>query len=377
LFAGFSIKSVIVVVIIGMISAVIIAAQGNNNFINSFLMHGKQLSAKALPSSSSSFSLTQTIAIPNVNGRIDHMAIDIKGQKLFVAELENNSLDVVDLKAAKRIHSISNNNNNYNYNNRLLNEPQAVVFIPELNRIFVSNGQDGTVDVFDAKSFGFIKKIKLPSDDADNMRYDPSSKLVYVGYGEGSLGIINATNYNIIGNIRLSGHPESFQIEGENGISGQNQRRIFVNVPQSNSIEVVDSQKRMISKTWTITNPQNNFPMALDEVNHRLFVGTRDPPKLMVFDTNSGKVVTILDTAMDSDDIFYDATKKRIYVSCGEGFVNVFQQQEDANHYHAIATVTTAQGARTSLFVPELHSFYLAVPHIGNQESKILVYQVA
>ena len=97
----------------------------------------------------------------------------------------------------------------------------------------------------------------------------------------------------------------------------------------------------------------------------------------MVFDTNSGKVVTILDTAMDSDDIFYDATKKRIYVSCGEGFVNVFQQQEDANHYHAIATVTTAQGARTSLFVPELHSFYLAVPHIGNQESKILVYQVA
>src|SRR5919198_1651708 len=356
-----------------MISAVIIAAQGNNNFINSFLMHGKQLSAKALPSSSSSFSLTQTIAIPNVNGRIDHMAIDIKGQKLFVAELENNSLDVVDLKAAKRIHSISNNN----YNNRLLNEPQAVVFIPELNRIFVSNGQDGTVDVFDAKSFGFIKKIKLPSDDADNMRYDPSSKLVYVGYGEGSLGIINATNYNIIGNIRLSGHPESFQIEGENGISGQNQRRIFVNVPQSNSIEVVDSQKRMISKTWTITNPQNNFPMALDEVNHRLFVGTRDPPKLMVFDTNSGKVVTILDTAMDSDDIFYDATKKRIYVSCGEGFVNVFQQQEDANHYHAIATVTTAQGARTSLFVPELHSFYLAVPHIGNQESKILVYQVA
>src|ERR687888_973795 len=131
-----------------MISAVIIAAQGNNNFINSFLMHGKQLSAKALPSSSSSFSLVQTIVIPNVNGRIDHMAIDIRGQKLFVAELGNNSLDIIDLKAAKRVHSISNNG--------LLNEPQGVVFIPELNRIFVSNRQDGTVDVFDAKSFSLI-----------------------------------------------------------------------------------------------------------------------------------------------------------------------------------------------------------------------------
>ena len=207
------------------------------------------------------------------------------------------------------------------------------------------------------------------------MRYDPNSKLVYVGYGEGSLGIISATNYNIIGNIRLSGHPESFQIEGEKGIPGQNQRRIFVNVPQSNSVEVVDSQKHMVSNTWTITNAQNNFPIALDEVNHRLFVGTRDPPKLMVFDTNSGKVVSVLDIANDADDIFYDTAKKRIYVSCGEGFINIFQQQ-DANHYNAITTVPTAQGARTSLFVPELHRFYLAVPHIANQESKILVYQV-
>ena len=122
----------------------------------------------------------------------------------------------------------------------------------------------------------------------------------------------------------------------------------------------------MVSNTWTITNAQNNFPMALDEANHRLFVGTRDPPKLMVFDTNSGKVISILDIANDADDIFYDAAKKRIYVSCGEGFVNIFQQQ-DADHYNAIVSVPTAQGARTSLFVPELHRFYLAVPHIANQ----------
>jgi DNA-binding beta-propeller fold protein YncE len=348
----------------------VIAVQGNNNIINSLLVHSKQLSAKALPSSSTSspFSLVQTIVIPNVNGRIDHMAIDIRGQKLFVAELGNNSLDVIDLKEAKRIQSVGSNNVG------LLNEPQSVLFIPELNRIFVSNGQDGTVDVFDANSFSFIKEVKLPSDDADNMRYDPNSKLVYVGYGEGSIGIINATNYNIVGSIRLSGHPESFQIENEKQAIEQKQR-IFVNVPRSNSIEVSDSQNRTVSKTWPIINAQNNFPMAIDEINHRLFVGTRDPPKFIVFDTNSGKAISVLDIANDADDIFYDAAKKHIYVSCGEGFINIFQQQ-DANHYSALTDVPTAQGARTSLFVPELHSFYVPVPHIGNQESKILVYQV-
>ena len=192
--ASLKISAIVGIIVIAV--AVIFAVQGYHNIINSLLLDGKQLSAKAFlpPSStpSSGLILIQTIAIPNVDGRIDHMAIDIRGQRLFVAELGNNSLDVIDLKAAKRIYSISNNE-------RLLNEPQSVVFIPELNRIFVSNGQDGTVDVFDAKSFRFIKKIKLPSDDADNMRYDPNSKLVYVGYGEGSLGIINTTNYNITG----------------------------------------------------------------------------------------------------------------------------------------------------------------------------------
>jgi DNA-binding beta-propeller fold protein YncE len=360
----FSIISAIVV-----ITVMVIAVQGSNNIINSLLVHSKQFSTEALPSSTSSpFSLVQTIVIPNVNGRIDHMAIDIRGQRLFVAELGNNSLDVIDLKEVKRIHSISNNE-------RLLNEPQSVLFIPELNRIFVSNGQDGTVDAFDAKSFRFIKKIKLPSDDADNMRYDANSRLIYVGYGDGSLSIINTTNYNIVGDIKLSGHPESFQIEQEKkGVSGQNQR-IFINVPESNSVEVIDSQKQTTSQTWRIVNAQNNFPMALDETNHRLFVGSRHPPKLIVFDTDSGKVISVLDIGKDSDDIFYDATKKRIYVSCGEGTVNIFQQQ-DASHFHSISNFGTAPGARTSLFVPDMRLFYVAVPHIGNQESRILVYQV-
>lgn len=322
-----------------------------------------QLSIKV----SSLLKLIQTIPVPNVNGRIDHMAVSIlRGQTLlFVAEIENITLDIIDLNASKRIHSIGNG---------LLNEPQGVIFIPEFNRIYVSNGQDGSVDIFNAKSFSFVKKIKLSSgDDADNIHYDPNSKLVYVGYGEGALAIINAYNDSVVGNIQLAAHPESFQIEEQKNLI---LHRIFINVPASNSIAVVDSEKRMVSATWPIINAQNNFPMALDEVNHRLFIGTRDPSKLMVFDTDSGKVISSLNIAKDPDDIFYDAAKKRIYVSCGEGFINIFQQQ-DANHYNPIASIATAPGARTSLFVPELNRFYLAVPHLGNQESEILVYQIA
>jgi len=316
----------------------------------------------------SSLALIQSIPIPNVNGRIDHMAVDITGGEklLFVAELENNSLDIIDLNAGRRIHSIDNG---------LLNEPQGVVFIPEFGRIFVSNGQDGSVDVFDVKSFNLNKNIKLPSGDADNIRYDPNNRLIYVGYGEGSLGIINATNDDIVGDIKLPAHPESFQVEEANKSSESHYKRIFVNVPDSNSIVVVDKQKGIILTTWSIPNAQNNFPMALDEANHRLFIGTRDPAKLIVFDTDSGKVVSSQNIAQDPDDIFYDAAEKRLYVSCGEGFINIFQKQ-DANHYNPIGSIPTAPGARTSLFVPELNRFYVAVPHQGSIESEIRVYKV-
>jgi len=325
--------------------------------------YGKQLPANG---SSSSLALIQTIPIPNVNGRIDHMAVDIAGRQklLFIAELGNNSLDIIDLNAGKRIHSIGNG---------LFNEPQGVVFLPESGRIFVSNGQDGSVDVFDVKSFNLNKNIKLPSNDADNMRYDSGSMLVYVGYGQGALGVINATADTIVGDIKLTAHPESFQIEANKPAEAHN--RIFVNVPDSNSVAVVDRQKGTLLTTWSIPNAQNNFPMALDESNHRLFIGTRDPARLIVFDTDSGKVVSSLNIAGDPDDIFYDAAKKRLYVSCGEGFINIFQQQ-DANHYNPIGSIPTAPGARTSLFVPELNRFYVAVPHQGSQESEIRVYKV-
>jgi len=221
--------------------------------------------------------LIQTIPLPNVEGRIDHMAVDLKGQRLFVAALGNNTVEVLDLRAGKHIHSITG-----------LHEPQGVGFIPEFNRIFVANANSGACDVFDGSSFKLIKTIKF-SDDADNIRYDTSARRVYVGYGSGGLGIIDAANSDHIGDIKLDGHPESFQLEK----SGP---RIFVNIPTSQKIVVLDREKRATITSWPTAGATANFPMALDETHHRLFVGFRKPAKLTVFDTESGKVVTNLDS---------------------------------------------------------------------------------
>ncbi len=300
--------------------------------------------------------LVQTIPLPNVEARIDHLAVDIKGQRLFVAALGNNTLEVIDLRMGKRIHSITR-----------LREPQGVVFIPEFNKAFVANGEDGRLEIFDGDSFKLMSSIKL-SDDTDNIRYDPVTRYIYVGYGEGALGIIDTMSGKRIGDIKLEGHPESFQIEK----SGS---RIFVNVPTAKHIAVVDREKRIVVAKWPLTDAQANFPMALDETNHRLFIGSRSPPKLIVFDTESGKVVTDLDIDRDPDDIFYDAVHKRIYISCGEGFINVFQQH-DANHYNKIARIPTASGARTSLFVPELNRLYLAIPHHAGKGAEIGIYEI-
>jgi DNA-binding beta-propeller fold protein YncE len=301
--------------------------------------------------------LIQAIPLHNVEGRIDHMAVDLKGQRLFVAALGNNTVEVLDLRADKHIHSITG-----------LHEPQGVGFIPEFNRIFVANAKSGACDVFDGSSFKLIKTIKF-SDDADNIRYDATARRVYVGYGSGGLGIIDAANSDQIGDIKLDGHPESFQLEK----SGP---RIFANIPTSQKIVVLDREKRATITSWPTAGATANFPMALDETHHRLFVGFRKPPRLVVFDTESGKAVAHLDSPGDADDIFYDNSRRRIYVSGGDGSIGIFQQN-DADHYKTMTKIPTASGARTSLFVPELSRFYLAVPHRGAQTAEVRVYEAA
>lgn len=299
--------------------------------------------------------MVQTIPLPNVEGRIDHLTVDLKGQRLFIAALGNNTVEVVDLRAGERSQSIGG-----------LNEPQGIGFVPEFNKLFVANAKSGACDVFVGSSLKRMKTIKF-SDDADNIRHDVATGRVYVGYGDGALGIIDASTVDRITEIKLKGHPESFQLEK----SGP---RIFVNIPTVKQIAVVDREKRAVISAWPTGDLTANYPMALDETHHRLFVGFRRPARLLVFDTESGKVVDNLESPGDADDIFYDGSRRRVYVVGGEGSIGVFRQT-DANRHEPMAKIPSASGARTALFVPELDRLYVAVPHRGAQRAAVAVYE--
>lgn len=298
----------------------------------------------------------QTIPLPGVEGRIDHFGVDVQGQRLFVSALGNNTLEVLDLQHGKRLTSITG-----------LREPQGVLFVPEENKLFVANGDDGTCRVFDGSFYKLLATVNFASD-ADNVRYDAERKQIYVRYGEGALGILDTTTGQKVADIPLRAHPESFQLEK----SGP---RIFVNLPNANhTIAVVDRSKRFVIATWPV-GAHANFPLALDEADHRLFVVTRKPATLVVLDTESGKQVASYPAVGDADDAFYDAVRKRVYISGGEGFIDIFAQS-NPGHYHPAGRIPTGSGARTSLFVPELNRLYLAVPHRGNQKAGIRIYEV-
>src|SRR6516225_1668166 len=190
----------------------------------------------------------QTIPLANVEGRIDHMGVDVQTQRLFVAALGNNTVEVLDLRAGKRITSITG-----------LREPQGVFFVPKENKLFVANGDDGTCRVFDGSSYKLLQTVHFPSD-ADNVRYDAAPNQIYVGYGEGALGVLDAATSKKLADIALRAHPESFRLE-ESGL------RVFVNLPNANhTIAVVDRSKRSVVAAWQL-EAQANFPMALDEAD--------------------------------------------------------------------------------------------------------------
>lgn len=300
--------------------------------------------------------LEKTIQLPDVQGRIDHMSIDVKGQRLFVSALGNHTLEVIDLKAGKRTNTIPG-----------LQEPQGALYVPGSDRLYVASSKDGTVKIFDATQLKLLKTVDY-GDDADNLRYDSSRERVYVGFGDGALGELDSDGRKI-GEIKLDSHPESFQLE-------KNSARIYVNLPKSRKIAVLDREKGTVLTTWGTGMSFNNYPMALDEQNHRLFVVTRLPARLLVLDTGSGKIVQTLSAVGDCDDVFYDQSRKRIYASGGEGAISVFEQQ-DADHYKEVARIATVKGARTSFFSPDLSRLYLAVRRQGSSPAMIQVFEAS
>jgi DNA-binding beta-propeller fold protein YncE len=297
--------------------------------------------------------LEKKIPLGEVRGRIDHLAVDLKRTRLFVAELENDSVAIVDLDAGKVMRVISD-----------LKRPQGLGYHPWTDALYVANGGDGTVAVFQGEDYRAIARIPL-GDDADNVRVEASGNQVVVGYGQGALAIIDPVSRNKVAEIKLKAHPESFQLD-------QMSYRIFVNDPANQAIAVIDRAARQQVTSWPTGNA-SNFPMALNEKAGHVVVALRNPAKLAAFSMRDGAPVANVELCGDADDMFFDAKRERVYVSCGEGYLDVFDAR--ANGYRRIAHVVTAAGARTALFVPQLDALFVAARATPSEPASIWVFR--
>ncbi len=297
--------------------------------------------------------LEAKIPLGEVRGRIDHLAFDSSRQYVYVAELGNDSVGVVDTKQGKLVRTLTG-----------LRHPQGIGYVPSSDTVYVANEGDGSVRLFRGADFAPTGTIAL-LDDADNVRVDDAAHRVFVGYGSGALAVIDSTSQQKISELRLNAHPESFQLEK----GGQ---RIFVNVPDVGEITVAYRDGRQKNESWATAGLRANFPMALDESSGRIFTVFRHPSKVGVIDEKSGRSLATLATCGDSDDLFFDRKRQRLYVICGEGFIDVFIQVQ--GQLRLQSHIATVAGARTGLFVPDLDRLFLAVRSVGPIAASLWVF---
>jgi DNA-binding beta-propeller fold protein YncE len=309
--------------------------------------------------------LVQKISMPNVTGRIDHLGVDIDGKRLFVAAVENGSLEVLDLNSAKWLRSIPG-----------FKTPTEMAFVPELNKLFVVSRDDGMIRVFNGSSLSQVNTLKLELG-ANRILYDPATKLLYVGYGAklagfdyGRVGMVDARSDKLLGDVVVESHPS--QILVDNGA-----QRIIVAVWELGRIDVFDGRDHRPVLSWKTGGQSGD--MDLDQTHHRLFVATRnDPQKMLVYDSDSGQEIASLPAEGRMNGVYYDSLQKRIYVSCGRdlpaGVVFVYQQK-DPDHYEFLSKVPTGPGAGTSFWVPQFNRYYVAVPARESEPAAILVFE--
>ncbi|MDB5674694.1 MAG: hypothetical protein JWM65_1676 [Sphingomonas bacterium] len=302
--------------------------------------------------------LVQEIPLPGVQGRLDHFTIDPKRKRVIFSGLGNDSLQVVDAFAGRQIRQIDG-----------LSQPQGSLYVPETDTLYVANAADGHVNIYNGTTFALIKRIDFgPGSDPDNLRYDAAAKKLYLGYGEGAIGVIDATTNERVGNdFKFVGHPEGFQLE-------KNGSHIFVNIADGKIIKVIDRKTGKMSDWALPPGHAANFPMVLDEANRRVIIGTRKPSRVTVFNMDTGAIVASMPSAGDMDDIFYDADRKRIYVAGGEGFISIFQQV-DADHYKYMGKVASALGTRTGVWYVARDRLYVAAPPSGGLGARLLVFE--
>jgi YVTN family beta-propeller protein len=307
----------------------------------------------AQPVESQPLSLEAKILLGDVQGRLDHMAIDPTRNRLFVAELGNNSVGIVDLAARNVIHRIAK-----------LSEPQGVAYEPSADVLYVANGGDGSLRLFRAADFQENGRIEL-GDDADNIRIDPAANRVLVGYGSGAIAAIDAAQKRKIAEFAVPAHPEGFQFD-------RNTNKIFVNVPKAGAIVVLDGRTGKQTATWPLKGAGGNFPMAFDDTAQRVLVAFRAPAKLGAFSTD-GQSVTAVDLCSDADDVFVDSKRHRAYVSCGQGFIDIFDIHDAV--YRRLERIPTVPGARTSIFEPSTDRLFLAVRATSAETAAIWVFR--
>lgn len=303
-----------------------------------------------------SLSLEREIPLPGVEGRIDHMAADVAGQRVFVAALGNGTLEIVDVAQGRRTDEIKG-----------LKEPQGVAFVPSTGTVYVAGGGDGTVRSFDSHTLKPLHQVSL-GEDADNLRYDASREQLLAGYGKGAIAVLGL-DLAKRGNFALPVHPESFQLTPD----GQH---LAVNLPDNRTIGSIDLASQAVNSDWGHPMGAANYSMAVDRTIHRLFIPCRKPPRLQVVNSDTGHITAWLPSVGDADDIFVDETLRMLYVIGGDGLVDVlYIRFGDA--LVSRAKVPTAPGARTGLYVPEWHKLLVAAPRQGSKEARLLVFAVA
>lgn len=298
--------------------------------------------------------LETNIPLGAVRGRIDHMAFDPGRQRLFIAELENKTVSVIDVGNRKVEMRLTG-----------FNEPQGIGFAPKSEMVFITNGGTGIVEMRRGADLSVVRKVSLDSD-ADNVRVGEDG-LVYVGYGDGAIAVLDSATGEVLKILPLAAHPESFQIEPGGP-------RIFVNEPKALRVGVIDRQSGQELARWGALGAASNFPMALDVESRRLFVAYRLPAILTVFDTSSGEVAGRIPACGDADDVFYDRDRKRVYTVCGDGSVSVVAATDQG--IQELARLATRRGARTGLYVSNLQRLFVAAPARGANPAAVFVYDV-
>jgi hypothetical protein len=298
--------------------------------------------------------LETKIPLGEVSGRIDHLAVDLDHRRLFVAELGNDSVGVVDLDqrtVSQRLGKLS--------------EPQGVAYLPLLDTLIVANAGDGSLRFFAGPKLEPAGQLDL-KDDADNIRVLPDGRTVAVGYKSGALAIVDMTTRQKRADIALAAHPEGFQIDPASP-------RVFVNVPDAREIAVLDRDLGRPIAHWSVPGARANFPMAYLAARREVVVVFRSPARLVVLRAEDGSVMANQETCGDADDVFHDARRDRLYVSCGEGSVEVLGR--DGDRYRGLGRAKTVSGARTSLFVPELDRLFVAVRARGSEPAAVWVFK--